>query len=147
MGKLIEVVNIIMEEYPQLLLSGSLALNLQGIKTRRAPGDVDFYVNDMFFYPKIDGLVPLRAGDLEDDLYEDDYFERMPYKYGDIKVDFFKPVDNHDEMIRLTPISVQGIQCVLFSDIIGMKVRHAYGKHFSRYKHKDDIVYMMSNIY
>jgi hypothetical protein len=133
----------ILEVNPYCKLSGSVALHVQELKTRRTPKDIDIYLPYGKIFTKPDGMVPY-ANNSNNNEYDDDYYERSSYKYKGIAVDVFTPTD--ETVPELIIVQKAGFNCIAFFEILKLKVMHSYGDHFTRYKHKDDIVFMMSLI-
>lgn len=144
-AELLETAKKILEANPSFALSGSLALNLQGIKTRREPKDIDLYSPLMS-----SGIVWIEGMEHDGyaaslgEQYDNEYYSVNPYKINGVSVDIFERIDN--DVPDLIMVTKGGIRCVAFFEIMKLKISHAYGKHFSKFKHKDDIAFMMSNI-
>lgn len=130
---------------PGTLLSGSISLQLQGFKARREPKDIDIFLPHMQSI-KLLPRMRLRST-VEEDEYDDEYFERSGYNIDGINIDIFTPIDQSTNMISVKMLhGIDAVPCVMFFEILKMKICHSYGDHFSRFKHKDDIVFMMSLI-
>lgn len=150
MISVLELAKEILAANPKASLSGSLALNLQNIKTRREPTDLDFYLPLGIDPLEIKGMTVDNFSEEQAAQYENEFYELLPYQYRAenediIRVDFFRPIDQYVPPL-ISETSKYGIRVVRFSEIIKMKIEHAYGKHYSKFKHKDDIAFMMSNI-
>jgi hypothetical protein len=150
-SKILEIVKLILDINPDCAISGSVALNIQDIKTRREPKDIDIYLPYCKRFNS--GGLYIKAGTNEEDEQEkgdnESQYERDSIRISGINIDIFTPIDEETklEIINFKTKSDLGyVRCVHFSSIIKMKVEHAYGDSYTRFKHKDDIVFMMSNI-
>lgn len=104
---LIDIAKDILIANPSCLLSGSIALSLQGKNTRRQPKDIDIFLP----YGVNEVLIPdmkIALTDGDNDEYDDEYYERRSYKYKG-QIDFFTPLD---EEVRpsLLMIPLKGCQ-------------------------------------
>ncbi len=120
------------------MLSGSLALKLQGIKTRREPQDLDIYLpygQALNAIPGMSYIPP--AGE-----YPPDNWDRKDYVKDNITINIFTP--ENANVARLNEgESWVDIKMVCAYDIIKFKVQHAFADHWTRFKHKDDIMWML----
>lgn len=139
MENLIEIAKQIIEANPGAVLSGSIAINLQGIKTRKPPNDIDILMPIDIPFKKIPGMNYTPHAMDED--YES-YYERDSYKIGDIKIDVFFPA--HNKVYPLFTEKMNGLELVRFDEVIKFKVKFALSECTSREKHQMDIVYMMN---
>jgi RNA-binding protein YhbY len=130
----------IIEQQELAFISGSLGLNLQGIHTRREPKDIDIVLSQGTKFQKLDGMVKIDGVD-NDDEYENEYYERISYMYKNIQVDIFIPLDGINDMLLSEDENI-----IHYSEIMKMKIMHAYGEHYSRYKHQKDIIHFMNVI-
>jgi hypothetical protein len=121
-------------------LSGSLGLNWQEKKTRRDPKDIDIFLPflEQLKIPK--GMV--RYENNSEDLYDDEFYERVSYVYKGVLVDIFSPCN--EDVPNMAFDVIKGVNVLLFFEIMKMKIAHSYGDHWSRHKHRQDIQYMLS---
>jgi len=144
-NRLISVFDKIKIRNPEIVLSGSLALNLQGIKTRRNPEDLDLFIpygysfindNEKEF---VDFITREGSQNKESD------FNRDVSNLDGVKIDIFQPLRNINpfNIITCEELNIRMIDKV---DILKMKISHALDDKHSRFKHKDDIIFIMSLI-
>jgi hypothetical protein len=126
----------ILKANPNALLSGSLALNLQGLKTKRVPSDVDIYLPWGQKFEKIENMV---TRDLEED-YDNEDYQIFQYMVSGVKVDVFTPM--HDSVPELEVRKVFVCRCVQFSDILKFKIKHSLNGSSTSWKHKHDLIYI-----
>jgi hypothetical protein len=141
---ILELTNLalkILKANPDCFLSGSLALSIQGIKTRRQPHDIDIYLPFNGNFKFIEGLVVSKND--QNDEYDDDWYERESYEAEGVKVDVFTPKNETIPMPRTA--CEKGLEMIYKSDIIGFKVDHSFGEHWTRVKHKDDVIHILVN--
>ncbi len=93
--KLEEIALKILVANPNALLSGSLALNLQGLKTKRIPSDIDIYVPWGVKFEKLEDMMVRHN---EED-YDDEDYQIFQYMVNGAKVDVFTPM--HDSVPEL----------------------------------------------
>ena len=141
--ELISISKEILALNPYCRLSGSVSLHVQELKTRRSPKDIDIYLPYGKILVKPEGMVPF-ANNSNNDEYDSEHYERSSYKYKGIPVDVFTPTD--ESVPDLIMVQKEDINCIAYFEILKLKVMHSYGDHFTRFKHKDDIVFMMSLI-
>lgn len=141
MEKLIEVAKQILAINPDCLLSGSLALKLQGIMTRREPKDIDIYLPYKKIFNKIEGM---RNYDNKGAGYPLDNWDRNSFMLGEIQIDVFTPENSYVPILNEGD-KVKGISVIDSADIIKFKVSHALGTHWTKYKHRDDIIHILIN--
>lgn len=101
-SKAIEITKEIISYNPLISLSGSLSLNLQNVRTRRQPKDLDFYIP--FNILIIDSFMKESSSskDGEEGSESDEsYFERNSYYYKGISIDIFQPIDNEFRLMTL----------------------------------------------
>lgn len=132
----------ILKENLSCALSGSLALNIQYIKTKRPPGDIDIYLPFNEKFNPIDGMI--ENYDFNRDDYLNDEWNRVQYIINGVKVDVFTPREP-DKCVNLLVISHSGIKVVRFDDIIKFKIFFAFNEHSSAQKHKDDVLFIIEN--
>lgn len=120
------------------LLSGSLALYQQSIPILRTPKDIDIVMLKGFSFKKLEGMT--RVIGAENDEYDNDYYERISYSYKGIQVDVFIPLDDVENML----VSEDSPTVVHYAEIMKMKIMHAYGEHYTRYKHQKDIIHFIN---
>jgi hypothetical protein len=130
----------IIEQQELAFISGSLGLNLQGIHIRREPKDIDIVLSQGTKFKKLDGMFKVQG--LDNDEYDNEYYERISYMYKNIQVDIFIPLDGVNDML----LSEDDNNIIHYSEIMKMKIMHAYGEHYSRYKHQKDIIHFMNEV-
>ncbi len=135
--KLEEIAQRILVANPKALLSGSLALNLQGLKTKRNPSDIDIYIPWGEKFEKIEDMM---VRNNEED-YDDEDYQIFQYMVNGVKVDIFTPM--HDSVPELEIRKVFVCRCVHFADIMKFKIKHSLNNQATSYKHKQDLVYML----
>jgi hypothetical protein len=144
--KLIELAKKIQQQNPKAAFSGSLALNLQEVKTRRQPGDIDIYIPYDIIFSPIEGMVEIddfNKDDYNDD-YNDDEYKRTHYSYlGEIKIDVFTPIDNDSKMELLSVGCKKGINLIRFDEVMKFKIRFAFDSHSSAEKHAEDLIFSL----
>ncbi len=140
MEKLIEVAKKVINKNPHALLSGSLALHLQKVDTRRLPTDVDIFLPFNQPLVLVEGMKELKSDDKE---HYESYFDVTSYKLDGIKVDVFTPLEEGFTIPEYLSLWRSEVPCVEMSEIIRFKIEHSFGEHFTRYKHKDDIIYLL----
>src|SRR6187399_154564 len=140
MEKLLEIAKQIMAANKSCLLSGSVALKLQGVAIMREPKDIDIYLPVNVEFAPIPGMKLCANEDNAE--YPEDGWERQEYSFDGVKVDVFTP-DYVDTMpdYELESVAINGINCINKCDIIKFKASHAFGDHWTRYKHRNDIVF------
>lgn len=109
MKQLIEIAKEILKINPKAALSGSLALNIQKVKTMREPSDIDVYMPYFESLSKIDGMVI--NTNTEDEDYCNPYYERQGYLYNSIKIDVFMPLGREFNLPQI------------FSNVDGVRIR------------------------
>lgn len=139
--KLIEIASLIQEKNPECALSGSLALQMQGVKIRREPKDIDIYLPYLISFNEPDGFKQI---DIEEhEKYENEDFDLFRYEYQGVKIDIFMPERKEVAAPTILPAKIRHISKL---DIIAFKMQHALDREsYSRYKHKDDIIHIMVN--
>lgn len=142
MNELIEIAKQILEANDNCFLSGSLALNHQGIKTRNAPGDIDIYLEGYDNFHCISGMK--ESYDFNSDDYYNEEWERTHYKIGDVKVDVFVSTGNYLKD-KLITVNCNGIDCVRFDEILKFKIQFAFDDSDSAEKHQADLQYIIGN--
>jgi hypothetical protein len=140
--ELIELCKEIVSLNHGLVLSGSLALNLQRLKTMREPSDLDFCFLKEQEFKAPEGCKELSSYNADD--YHDEEWTRNRYSYKDIEFDVFNPTDQADTT-KLTCFYTHGLACLDSYDILKFKIRHALDYSESRRKHKSDIVFILMN--
>lgn len=143
---MMDAVKEILAANPKCLLSGSLALKMQGVKTMREPKDIDIYMPYGLELILIPDMMYSSNADNAD--YPDDGWDRQEYTYRGFKVDVFtedyEPIHRDGETIYMfNSTESKGINMVDKLDIIKFKASHSFGDHYTRYKHRNDIIYMM----
>jgi len=142
MEKLLEIAKEILKENPKCLLSGSLAINLQGFKTRREPSDIDLW------FPKIDGFKKLEGMvfDTSSTHYEEIDHHRDSFMLGETKIDVFFPHWAVDP--RVGRVIKNGIQMVPMEKILNFKMEHALDQYYEdvENKHALDIIFILEQL-
>lgn len=141
MDDLLTIAEEIIEQQESAFISGSLGLKSQGIKIRREPKDIDIVLSQGTKFQILDGMVKIEG--MDNDEYENDYYDRISYKYKNVQVDIFKPLDGVNDML----LSEYDDHIIHYSEIMKMKIMHAYGEHYTRYKHQKDIIHFMNEVY
>lgn len=119
-------------------ISGSVALNIQGIKTEREPHDLDM------FLPFGEQLVLLPGMTEADELlrYGPGQNGRMEHIYNGVLIDIFQPQEDKEP----APKSIAYTKCLLPAEILKYKMDYAFDTHETAKKHRADIIYILSNI-
>lgn len=129
----------ILKVNPDCSISGSLALNMQNIRTKNEPGDIDIYVPSRVRFNPIEKMK--ENNDFNRDDYRNDEYERRQYYFDKIKIDVFTPIEGNPHGL-ITEYS-KGLKVVRFDEIIKFKVRFAFDDHTSAEKHKQDVLFIM----
>jgi hypothetical protein len=140
MDKLIAIAKEIIKANPKALLSGSLALRLQGLQTRREPTDIDLWLPKGVRINTIDNMMI----DSNSSHYEEITHHRESFIIGDVKIDIFQPASWCDYN-PYTAIS-QGVNMVLAMEILKFKVEHAFDPYYedTKLKHLQDLVFTLN---
>jgi len=136
---LTEMVKEILSANPKCLCSGSVALKLQDVNIMRSPKDIDIFLPFNLEFNIIEGMTI--STNYDNDTYPDDGWDRKEYYYKGIQVDVFTPED--ESFTIWDYVSAKGIKCVDKLDIIKFKTSHSFGDHFTRFKHRNDIIHML----
>ena len=146
--KLIKIVN------PSAVLSGSLAMSLQGIELRSLPNDLDLYMP--YGSPPFQPLVGFCDLQEESYLFQGD-FNRRSFEYNlgphKIKIDVFQPfVESYQEpeknyYTELKQVAVENIVCIEYLSILQFKLKHAFDKSnkISSMKQAGDLIHILRN--
>lgn len=132
-----EIAKELIKLNPLMRISGSVALNIQGIKTEREPHDLDMYL------PFGETLV-LLPGMIETESllrYGPGDGGRMEYSYNEIMIDIFQPQKQED-----TPKNIAASGCLYPAEILKYKMNYAFDNHETAKKHREDIIFILSNI-
>lgn len=152
-NEMIEISQQIQQLNPGFLLSGSVALYLQGCDIRRQPEDIDFFIPTD--HDPIDPIMPngYKKETLhwdKDATYEDCDFIRLPFKkQGYPKVEFF--YYNKDESDKSGNVflehysSPNKLRMIDKVDIMQLKITHAMSDQGNPLKHKLDIIHFLTN--
>jgi DNA polymerase-3 subunit epsilon len=154
---LIEAFEKIQARYPEILLTGSLSVALQGFKVRRSPVDLDviLFGNDSIYWnQEIKEFLPryipefdFVSGSNDSFFYEPDENKmrtRILFKGYEISIDFFFYDSSFYKDFFCK--KVRGIPCVKFSIPFKFKLEYALDKTtISSQKHIDDIIYFIQN--
>lgn len=142
MDKLIELAKQIIEVNPTLILSGSIALKLQGVNIRREPSDIDFFIPYGQYFKLLTGMKDVKIEMAE--FYEDEEYELTRFSIGQTTIDVLRPFES--DCRPLHTYTFKGIKLIHRDDIIAFKMKFALDSmSYSRWKHKDDIIHMMVN--
>lgn len=143
--KLLEIAKQLIELNPTMAISGSLGLRLQLSKyrLRRDCKDLDMYLpyGEMLVKPdnwKIDA-----SRDEDRTHYDADTYSTDCFKIDGISIDVFTPIEPEFNLYCTT---IDEVPVVYFSDILKMKIEHSFGKAWTKHKHKDDIIFLLSQI-
>lgn len=130
----------------ECLLSGSLAIQLQNVKTRRNSEDLDIYLPFGQTFQMPEGM-QIKKPDLCEQ-YEDEDFERFSYRFKSVNIDVFMPVEDLSDYKPMVSYNHEhSTKMVRFDEIMRFKIMHSFGEAFSKYKHKDDLIYsLVANI-
>lgn len=136
----------LIKQNSSLALSGSYALKLQGFNLRREPKDIDIFSatsemlkceNGLSFVDGDANLPPSAAMDEVD---------RNTYSLNGEQLDlFFCNNSTKNAAIIANLITVDGIKCVHWKDILSFKMHYAFDDSESAEKHRDDLVYFFQN--
>jgi len=136
----------LIKQNSKLALSGSYALQLQGFKLRREPKDIDIFSsssemlkceNGLSFVDGDANLPPSAAMDEVD---------RNTYTLNGQQLDlFFCNNDINNSLIISNLITVYGIKCVHWKDILYFKMHYAFDNSESAEKHREDLVFFFQN--
>lgn len=153
--ELIEIAKLINDHNEkQVIFSGSFALELQGIQNRRPCGDLDIIMDHCHVFDLPETMKKTDDYDFIDEIddYVDDEeivrpFEIQAHRIKGVKVDLFIPnfsIQFHEHQVVKHE---SGLKLLHFSEIVKYKVAHSFGTAFSRFKHRDDIIFLlMKNI-
>lgn len=137
--KLSKIANEIIEsQASKACLSGSLALYHQSIPILRTPKDIDIVMLKGCNFNKLEGMVRIEG--LENEEYDNDYYERISYSYKGVQIDVFIPLDDVENMLT----SENSESVIHYAEIMKMKIMHAYGDHYTRHKHQRDIIHFLN---
>lgn len=147
-----EVMNLLNLGGVAVYLSGSLALNMQGVETLRPPMDVDILA------PKgspsdIACLIPEAViTDKYSFLQEAKYFgyslgdfEIINFIFRGVSFDYFTPARPY-VMSGIKVITSEVTPLVSVESILTFKLSHALDSGTNKLKHRDDLIYILSNI-
>lgn len=147
--RLLQIVSLCKVINKDIILSGSLALHVQGINLRNEPGDIDILLP---FKSNFSGAFGELASETDESIlrlesgYEDDnYYSRRSFlygKYSDIKIDVFT-VNN--ESILLDTCIYNSIKMLTKQEIIKFKFDHALCNASSKVKHQMDLIHILVN--
>ncbi|MES3018203.1 MAG: hypothetical protein V4721_10510 [Bacteroidota bacterium] len=86
-----------------------------------------------------------------EDKYDEEYYSRESYRIkrddddflgDDTYIDILRAVNSDHPTLKTC--FTGDTNCVLFDEIMKFKVNHALsGEHHTRYKHKDDLIFML----
>lgn len=139
-NKLLEIAKEIIKANPSALLSGSLALRLQGLQTRREPTDIDLWMPK----GKIINTIENMLIDSNSSHYEEITHQRQSYVIGDVKIDIFQP-NTYSDYQPFTAI-LQGVNMILAMEILKFKVEHAFDPCYedTKLKHLQDLIFTLN---
>lgn len=137
MENLLNIAEEILAVNPDALLSGSVALNLQGKKTRREPEDIDIWIKDGKI-KTIPGMSNLDASDQ----YDESTYIRQSYIYKGVQIDFFYPAEQEREPYWRF---YEGFKSILPEEIMKFKLDHALDTNYpeGQEKHLLDLEFMI----
>lgn len=142
-----EIAQKILKQNPGAALSGSLVLKAQGVPLRREPKDIDIYLPRFVEFNLLPGM---KEDENDHDAYDEEYFMRRSYKYEGFQIDTFTPHEESekDESTELFPDMDFDLGCKIISkfDILRLKMEHAFGEHYSRFKHRQDLIHILVNL-
>jgi hypothetical protein len=154
LNEMIDIAQQIQQLNPGFLLSGSVALYLQGCDIRRQPEDIDFFIpTDISPINPImpEGYKEEKLIFNEDHTYEDCDFVRMPFKkQGCPKVEFFYyngegETDKSENVFLEHYSSPMKLRMIDKVDIMQLKITHAMSDQGNPLKHKLDIIHFLTN--
>lgn len=136
------IVKRILDANPHSLLSGSLALSLQGISLDRYLTDIDIWMPRNIEFRPIHGMdfadsgwwYPRGSHLVLSFIYQDDANENPLF------IDIFKAREEH--YCAPNSININGIRMVLPVDILKFKLEHAMATNESDNKHAQDLIRM-----
>lgn len=137
----VKIALAIIETNPGCKISGSLALSLQEIKTKRSINDIDIYVPAGFKFIPIEGMKEHSNQNDEEhqtEAGEENEFERVRFTFCGQDIDVFY----HS---RGNALLHSNGHCVRFDEIIKFKVNYALSDSKSKRKHSDDLIYIFQN--
>jgi hypothetical protein len=141
---LITLAKQILDINPFALVSGSLALNVQGIRTLREPTDLDIWMPIDYEFCPIEGM------ELYDGArwYRELHHRRLAFCIGDrddmLRIDIFKPIST--DYPRPERTVAQGLDMISAIDILKFKLEHAFDKSNPDHKHLEDLLFILQNI-
>ena len=140
MKNLKEIANKIIEKNPSALISGSIAIKLQGYETRREPSDIDIWMPAKSKFIPIEGMVY----DSDSDHYEEVHHHRKSFKLGEIKIDTFIPVYNYQYVARR--VFKEGLPMMDIPEILKFKIEHAFDEYYEdeQLKHLQDLIFILN---
>jgi hypothetical protein len=138
MEDLLTIAKDIISKQESAFISGSLGLKRQGIPIRRVPKDIDIVISPLTKFVPLDGMYETHG--VENEEYENDYYERKSYNYRGTQVDVFIPLDGVNDML----VSEDYDDTIHYAEIMKMKIMHAHGEHYTRYKHIKDMIHFMN---
>lgn len=139
MEKLLNIAKVILAVNRDAILSGSLALKLQGKQTRREPEDIDIWISDGHITP-IPGMSTLESSDQ----YSESTYVRHSYIIDGIQIDFFYPAEIKEEPAWRFH---EGFKVILPEEILKFKIEHAFDTNYpeGQQKHLEDLAFMINN--
>lgn len=140
---LIVLAKQILDINPFALVSGSLALNVQGIRTLREPTDLDIWMPSDFEF------CPIKGMELYDGArwYKELHHRRLAFCIWDrddmVRIDIFKPIS--PDYPRPGRAEGQGLDMVSAIDILKFKLELALDKSNPDNKHLEDLIFILQN--
>lgn len=145
--KLLFVTRYILDAHPNLYLSGSLALSLQGFSLRNEVRDLDFVGN---FYPKPNNVyqldLPIGYEIISQDStgYTDlwyKYYIRETATQEILNIDVF--LQSMPQFLFETKRVIQGIRCTDYDSILAGKLRLLYRHNIRDEKQFMDLIHIL----
>lgn len=130
---------------PDIILTGSNALSLQGIKLRTEPNDLDLLLpKSVKEFNTIEGFEFIEQQEYPND--EPGFMWSYHYKLKDsiIKIDIFQGLNSYIEPRKIKLESVGW--CTYYLDILQFKLKHSFANNrLSSKKQASDLIYILIN--
>jgi len=142
MEKLQQIAKKILIANPDAMLSGSLAMQLRFIKTRREPKDIDIFLPDGCGFIKIDGMKDSIEHISQSRVVSGTI--RQSYSIEGIQVDVMTPTD---ENFQVAWEFVNGLKLLTAEQILKFKLDYAFDNNYpeGQQKHIEDIIFILQN--
>jgi hypothetical protein len=141
MEKLKQVAQELIKRNQNVLLTGSLALNLQGYKTRREPSDIYISMPPKTSFHKLDGMDFIESSDS----YDESDYQRDSYNLNGIKIDVFYPIEDIELPYSISRLNEDLIKTVSWFEILKFKLQHSFDDKYPDKKHREDIMWFLQN--